>query len=443
MAALLIAVTAMLALGAAGCDSGGEPAPAPRPPSAAEVGVTVRLDEPAPARGSMNGFIHSLSSEQPPDALVAPLAPRLWRSDLLRAPVDRARALGARYVFVLSDAWGYPPTGWAGRGPPWADLGGWERFVRRVARANRDAPIAWDIWNEPNSPEFWDGGRERFFETYAVANRVLREELGPDAVIGGPSTSRYAPELFGAFLDHCLAASCSVDFLSWHENLTPLDPLDSIGAHLTDARTRFLGDPRWAALGIREIHVNEYVGREDRYLPGEAVAYLAQLERGGADLAARSCWTEVDCAPAALDGLLATDGSPRGIWWVHRWYADGAASRVASESGDASVSVLASAPAPGTARVLVGRAAQRPAPEAAPPPEAAVALELTGLTADAPLALRLERVPAVGENAVATPEVVVERELNATARGTLRVSLPALAEHEAMLVTTVPTGADG
>ena len=424
----------------AGCDSGDEDRRRAPAPDRASVTIRVQADRPAPPRASMNGLIHSLSADQPPDAMVAPLEPRLWRSDLLRAPVERARALGARYEVVLSDLWGYPPTGWAGRGAPWADLGRWERFVRGIARKNRDAPVAWDVWNEPNSPDFWEGGRERFFETYAVANRVLREELGPDAVIGGPSTSRYTPELFSGFLDHCLAASCSVDFLSWHENLTPLDPLDSISAHLTDARTRFLDDPRWAALGMREIHVNEYVGRDDRYEPGEAVAYLAQLERGGADLAARSCWTGVDCSPAALGGLLAPGGSPRGVWWVHRWYADGVESRVASESTAASVSVLAGAPAPGTVRVLLGHAAPRPAPDGAPTAAATIALELSGLAPDAPLTLRAERAPATGEAAVPTPEVLLDRELRAADDGTLGVTLPALAEHEAMLVTTAPAG---
>ncbi len=78
------------------------------------------------------------------------------------------------------------------------------------------------------------------FEVYAVANRVLVEELGKDAVIGGPSTSRYSPRWFTAFLDSCVAAGCDIDFLSWHENLRPEDQLGSISKHLADARPRFL-----------------------------------------------------------------------------------------------------------------------------------------------------------------------------------------------------------
>ena len=197
----------------------------------------------------MNGFIHSLSATEPSDALVRPLAPRLWRSDLARAPLDRALALGARYQLVLSDLWGYPSGDWSGRGPPWADLAAWETFVRRVAREHEGKTIGWDIWNEPDGPTFWSGGRERFFRTYAVANRALREELGEDVEIVGPSVSRYSPEWIDAFLDHCVAARCRISALAWHENLRPDDPLDGIAAHLSDARSRCSPVPGTRASG--------------------------------------------------------------------------------------------------------------------------------------------------------------------------------------------------
>lgn len=411
--------------------------PAPATAAAAPVEVRVETGSPAPVRASMNGFIHSLDADQPPNAMVVPLRPKLWRSDLLRAPVDRVRALGAEYEFVVSDLWGYPPTGWAGRGPPWADLGKWERFVRRLAREQAGEPIAWDIWNEPNNPAFWEGGSKRFFEVYAVANRVLNEELGPDAVIGGPSTSRYSPKWFTAMLDSCLAASCAIDFLAWHENLTPKDQLDSISEHLTDARARFLESERYAALGMRQIHVNEYVGLEDRYLVGETVAYLEQLERGGADRAARSCWTDEECSPPALGGLLAPDGSPRGTWWVHRWYADGAATRVRSESSDPAVAVLAGSTTPGQAQVLLGHVTPRPAPATPQPDTTPVSLELAGLPQGSGHSIRVERVPAAGQATVVRPEVLEERQVNGV-QGVVRVELPPIGRHEAMRVILSP-----
>ncbi len=383
----------------------------------------------------MNGFIHSLSASEPRDDLVRPLAPRLWRSDLSRAPLGRARALGARYQLVLSDLWGYPSNDWNGRGPPWADLAAWERFVRRVARRHRGLPLSWDIWNEPNGPSFWSGGRARFFATYAVANRALREELGDRAEIVGPSVSRYSPEWIDAFLGHCAVARCRISALSWHENLRPEDPLEGIADHLADARSRVLADPRYADLGMSEIHVNEYVGAVDRYLPGEAVAYLSQLEAGGADLAALSCWTEEDCAPAGLDGLVApAEDAPRAVWWAHRWYAQGAGARLRGESSNPSVAVLASAPAEGRVEVLLGHVGARSPGKAVSP--VAVEVTLAGLPQSGRFRATIDRLPAAGDAAV-VPQRVEDRELSVEG-GALRLAVPALGAHEAALLTLGP-----
>ncbi len=96
-------------LALAGCLGGGgeERETRPRAPEPrADATVSVRLDEPVTTRGSMNGFLHSLGPTAPADARIAPLQPRLWRSDLRRAPLDRAERLGALYHVVISDFWG-------------------------------------------------------------------------------------------------------------------------------------------------------------------------------------------------------------------------------------------------------------------------------------------------------------------------------------------------
>ena len=407
----------------------------------ADVAVSASLDERVETRGSVNGFIHSLDATLPAEDSVATLLPRLWRSDPTRAPIDRATAFGAQYQLVLSDLWGYPQSDWNGLGPPWRDLAAWERFVRDTARTYRGRPVTWDIWNEPNDPGFWSGGQRRFFEVYSRANRVLREELGSDVAIGGPSISRYAPRWLEAFLEHCLDERCRVSFVSWHENLERSDPLDSISEHLTDVRKRFVEEPRFAALGLREIHINEYVGKSDRHLAGEAVSYVEQLERGGADRAARSCWSREDCSPAGLDGLLTPDGTPRSVWWAHRWYAQGAKSRVRSESSDTTVPVLAAAE-PRLAQVLLGYAPRRGTLEPAAAARRRVQLTLRGgvLDTGSRVRVRAETVQGgAGEAPEPTPLLVLDRMLEPE-NGTLRLTLPELGLHEAMLVWVEPAG---
>ena len=95
---------------------------------------------------------------------------------------------------MLSDLWGYPPSGWEGRGPPWRDLGAWERVVRRAARSLRGREVEWDVWNQPDNPAFWNGTREQFFAVYETAARALVDELGEGAVVGGPSTTKARPD---------------------------------------------------------------------------------------------------------------------------------------------------------------------------------------------------------------------------------------------------------
>ena len=180
--------------------------------------------------------------------------------------------------------------------------------------------LIWEVWNEPDVRDFWDGGRQRFLRLYALSERILREELGPGAVVGGPSISRYSRSSLRGFLRFCERAGCRPDFLAWHELLSPDQPIGSVAEHLRDAR-RELPAPA-------QLHVNEYTGPADQYRPGEAVAYLAALEEGGADYAALACWPDSaggsNCDPGRLDGLIGADGEPRAVWWVHRWYALGA-----------------------------------------------------------------------------------------------------------------------
>ena len=183
-------LSSALVLSVAGCNSGGDDE-RPPPLPAADVVARVRLDAPV-ERPRVSGFLHGLSDTEPPDRLVAPLRPALWRSNLERAPLERVKRLGARYSVALSGLWGYPMEGWRGRGPPWERPREWERFVRGLARSLRRESLIWEVWNEPDVREFWDGGRQRFLRHYALSERILREELGPGAVIGGPSISRYS-----------------------------------------------------------------------------------------------------------------------------------------------------------------------------------------------------------------------------------------------------------
>ena len=160
---------------------------------------------------------------------------------------------------------------------------------------------------------------------------MLVRTLGPGTKVGGPSTSSFQPEFFEAFLSSCLREKCPVDFLCWHE-LEPWSDIALVEKNIQRVRRDFVESPRFRALNLREIHVNEYIGEVDQYRPAELLAFLFYLERGGADYASRSCWGR-HCEDNSIDGIIdAHTRQPRAPWWVHALYAAGCERRVRTGS---------------------------------------------------------------------------------------------------------------
>jgi hypothetical protein len=376
-------------------------------PAAAGARVpTVRVGFATPLEtSSMVGFVHGMDNRRPADELIDPLAPALWRGKLRDVPYGRVEELGGRYTYVLSDRWGYPG---AGHRAPYEDFAAWERFVRRTARGARRGDVLWDIWNEPNDSWFWQGTREQLYETYRIAENVLRQELGPDVVVGGPSTLGWRSDWMIGLLEYCLARGCQVNVLSWHE-LTS-GPIPGIRDRLEYARGALLESSRYRALNIREIHVNEAGIAADQYRPGELLGVMHYLEAGGADAAARTCWDDLsgtsNCYNDTLAGLLVPRSfEPRSAWWATKAYADGADSRVLTRFDDPHVVGLGSSRSdePRTAQLLIAHLRGHGAQEL----DVRVTFRRLGalsfLRGKRRVRVRIERFPDTGELALPAP----------------------------------------
>jgi xylan 1,4-beta-xylosidase len=393
------------------------------------------------ATHSLVGFLHGIDESQPDDRLVVPLHPTLWRGSLASAPYDRVEGFGARYMLVVSDLWGYPGAGWYGRRAPWEDWDAWSAFVRDLAHRNRDHDIVWDIWNEPNIPYFWTGTEAQYHDLYRRAYVAIRQELGAQATIAGPSVSAFLWDWLVRLLDYCRNADCAVDALSWHE-LPGGHGVATIADHLRRARAGLLGNPAYIPLGVRELYIGEYVGEGDALWPGEILGYLSQLERGGASEAAHACWHdpsgEDNCTAHTLDGVL--DGAtmrPRAPWWALRWYARGTGSRVSSRSADPALAVMAArAPDPRHAEIVLGYLDTHDRPL---PPRTDVLLDLRGVSrlrfirGAAVPHMNAYRVRSRGQ-APATPLAVRAPVVVRVSRGNLLLRVRGLRMHEAMLL---------
>jgi hypothetical protein len=348
-----ILIVAAASAAVAGCTKS---SPTPKPPAATTYTVTVDFGEEVAAK-SMSGFLQAFNETNPPDDKILPLKPAHLRSGYFRTNYDRARRLGMTVHAVLSDTWGYPSPelGW-----PYQNYSAFEARVKKIAASFIGKPIVWDIWNEPDSPFFWAGTRSQYFETFRRAYFALREVLGDGLEVEGPSISQYDGGFLTDFLDDALANGVKVQWLTWHELGNNVRQVANL---LTGAKSSFLQNAKYTALGLKGILINEVTSEGNQYNPAHILGYLAMLEKGGAAGACKSCWSNlagdpfINCNNWSLDGILNPwTFQPRAAWWLYKMYGDGAASRVRTDSIDDAVYALGSArsEAAETAQVLVG-----------------------------------------------------------------------------------------
>lgn len=408
------------------------------PPPARAATVEIEVDfAAATPRKSMTGFLHGYTVGGPPDAVIEPLKPGWWRISAVGdlSLYQRAAAFGAQVQVLVSDTYGYPLNNWNGNGAPYDNWERWEAHVRAVANVYRGQPVHFDIWNEPdvadwNKTLFWDGTATQHHETYARAYRVLREELGPNVPIGGPSLANYDEAAIKAFLDYCKKNRLEVNFLSWHELYAGDDDTPAVADHI---QALLKLKKKYRKQRISQILVNEYGGPASQYLPGHILAFLYYLEEGGADGAIKACWDDSkainNCWNESLDGILDAKKKPRAAWWTYKTYADGIDSRVkATSSAPGSVVALASGE---PAQVLIGTFGQDAA--------ATTTIDLTLEHLDAAgfegaeITVRVLRIPALAEKKVKRLKALTTR-TEPLVDGAASLTLPALKRNEQFVV---------
>lgn len=72
----------------------------------------------------------------------------------------------------------------------------------------------WEVWNEPDIPNFWTGTKEQYHALYATTARALHAH-DAELKVGGPSLAAHLSFLEG-FLGHCRDQKLPLDFVSFH-----------------------------------------------------------------------------------------------------------------------------------------------------------------------------------------------------------------------------------
>ena len=81
----------------------------------------------------------------------------------------------------------------------------------------------WEIWNEPNLPEFWSLGMQDYIHFYSTLANTIKQ-YNPGLKVGGPTLSTpYETRWMNSFLDSIYNDNVPLDFLSfhWYDYLSP------------------------------------------------------------------------------------------------------------------------------------------------------------------------------------------------------------------------------
>jgi len=150
------------------------------------------------------------------------------------ATLDSSVALAERHHVEVLLTLGVPPS-WASRRPeepsdygpggkaPPRDIGDWRDYVRTVATRYRGRIHAYEIWNEPNLPEFFSGTTGDLVELAREAHSIIHS-IDPRALVVAPSPTG---QLSGvAWLDGYLARGGAhyADVIGFHFYVSPAAP---------------------------------------------------------------------------------------------------------------------------------------------------------------------------------------------------------------------------
>lgn len=138
------------------------------------------------------------------------------------APTDRLiasiRSGGAEPLYRIERSAG------AGSEPP-ADLDKWAQIVRHVvlhynakwAKGFRYGIRYWEVWNAPDSKQFWSGTAAEYYRLYDKTARAI-QAVDPNALVGGPALSKplIAGDYREKFIDYVRLNDLPLDFFCWH-----------------------------------------------------------------------------------------------------------------------------------------------------------------------------------------------------------------------------------
>ncbi|MEW6337244.1 MAG: beta-galactosidase [Acidobacteriota bacterium] len=170
--------------------------------------------------------------------------------------VAAARARGLRIFATLA----YTPA-WATAESPWTgvprDPLDWYDVCYRAVSRYRGQVEAWGMWNEPNLPRFWQGGRGDYIDRILVPGSRAVRAADPSAKVCGPELAHLQSASWDVWLREVLDRAASfLDVVTHHIYPDGADA-DSVVRDLVEG-----GDYPWEPPSVRSVLRDEgWLGR--------------------------------------------------------------------------------------------------------------------------------------------------------------------------------------
>lgn len=270
-----------------------------------------------------------------------------------KSDYEKARSFGAPFILMPHDMWGTDSvtnaTHWPGDNGNWDDYYKFlDQLLSDLKRLDMLDGMAWDVWNEPDVPLFWQRDNERWVELYIRTHNYIRERPEYDSMeITGPAMS------FGPELD---------DDIWWRPWLAAISehniPPDQYSYHLLYARSedQTFSDLRRTNTTLqtlldefnlppRQVNVNEYA-RPEEQVPSTSAWYISRFERYDT-FGLRANWAMQCQLHDFLANLLTKPGAPddadcgargyrpNGEWHVYAYYGSNMTGRRLATEGSA------------------------------------------------------------------------------------------------------------
>ncbi|WPV01995.1 hypothetical protein SNE26_09430 [Mucilaginibacter sp. cycad4] len=335
------------------------------------------------ASGLLLGFMPSSS---PPDVYIKPIKAQFHRLSATNAILRKARnaQFKMKVIVVLSEGWGYSSTTWPGgtSGSDWAKYQKYlhDKVVSIFNAGIKEDSVHFDIWNEPNTPQFWnpaggslsspshaavDSNRKRFCQTFLFAVGYLKrlsDTLHKKITVEGPSMTdiayKYSWETSGPdypalkqLIDSLKAHNLKPDFLTWHFP----------GTGGTTPSAQIAAVKALYGTGVPPVIINEYIDNSSPSFeanPGRVGWLASQLERSGIEGAVHAVFSTDN----ELDNMVFKDAAmtwyTRGEWWWWKKYGNMTGKKVAT-SPSTNIDLIATADRDSSlAKIVLGNKGQ-------------------------------------------------------------------------------------